>query len=115
MPAFVKTKYESDSGDVHPIRLQPDTLTAAGTIPAGAVTNNIAADMRKGKRRYGIGPRGVSASRTVGTAPDTFKRRVFIPVLTKADYGTGQYAVGGQITYKGQTYTVDSIVPEDIN
>ena len=112
MPAYSKTKYEADNGQVHPIRLQPDTLTAAGSVPAGGVTSPISADIRKSKREYGLGPRGVSASRTVGTAPDTFKKRIFIPVLVKADYASGSFIPGGQITYKGQSYTIDSLIPE---
>ena len=114
MAAFVRTKYQATNGDIHPIRIQPDTLLAAGSPPVGAFTSSVSADVRKGVREYGLGPRGVSASITVGTAPNTFKRRIFIPVLTPGANGFGGYSVGGEITYKGQTYVIDSLVPERV-
>lgn len=112
MPAKVKSKYEADNGDIHPIRLNPDTLAAAGSVPAGAYTSSLSADVRKGKREYGLGPRGVIISRTIGTAPDTFKRYAFIPVLSSANYDSGVFVVGGAITYKTIAHVVESLVPE---
>lgn len=112
MVAFSKSKYQSDALNIHPIRLLPDTLEAAGPVPAAAVNVSISADIIKGKRQYGLGPRGVRASKVFGVAPNTFKKYIFIPVLSKASWGAGNFVVGGEITYKTDTWVIESLTPE---
>lgn len=115
MAANVNTKYESDSGDIHPIRLRPDTNAVVGTAPAGAVNNNIRVKVSKGSRQFGIKPRGVVISRTRGTAPDTFQVTQFIPVLSASAFGNSPFSLGSTISYKGVSWTVVSLKSEDIN
>jgi len=114
MPAFVRAKYQADNADIHPIRLKPETLAAAGAQPAGETTSSISADVRKGKRKFGLGPRGVVIALTVGTAPDTFSRYAFIPVLGAASFNNPPFVTGGTIDYKGASWTVVSLVPETV-
>ena len=113
MVAFVQTKYEADSGDIHGIRLTPDYSAAAGTAPTGDVNNSIKVKVSKTNREFGIRPRGVRLSRTVGTAPDTFKKYAFLPVLGAVEFAGAGFAIGTTITIGGIDYTVIAKVPED--
>lgn len=113
MVAKVTSKYEDEAGDIHPIFLTPDSLAAAGAVPAGALTSQVKAKVSKSKREFGLGPRGVRISRTFGTAPDTFKKSRFIPVLTASAFGVTPFIVGATITYQGAAWTVTGTQPED--
>jgi len=51
--AFTRTRYRADSGDTHPIRVQPETLTAAfgataNSAPTDAIDNPISAKVSNG-------------------------------------------------------------------
>jgi hypothetical protein len=113
MVAFSNTKYESDSGDIHPLRISPTVLGAAGTPPTGAVSNSIKVKVSKTNRSYGIRPRGVRLSRTVGTDPDTFKRYKFIPVLTPTAFNGASFALNGTVSINSVVWTITGKVPED--
>lgn len=113
MVARTQTKYESDSGDIHFIALSPDFATAAGTPPTGAINNDIKAKVSKSNREYGIRPRGVRLSRTIGTAPDTFKKYTFLPVLTPTAFGGAGFQLGATVTIGTTDYVVVSRNPED--
>lgn len=99
MAAFVFTKYESDDGNVHPIKMSPEKAALAGTAPAGTITSSVKAKVTKGAREYGLKPRGIVLSRTFGTAPDTFTKSVFIPRLT--DVALDDILVDDTATYDG--------------
>lgn len=104
MPALVRTKYESDGLDVHAMRITPASsaaIDAPANEPAGAVNSPIKVKISKGKREFGISPRGVTISKTFGVAPDTFQRTAFLPVLTAAAFASAAYALNAVITYKG--------------
>lgn len=108
-----KAKYESDLGTVHVIRLRDVTVGVGGAEPTGAVTSPIIVKTSKSKREVGIRPRGVVIGIDVGTAPNTFVRYAFIPVLTKAAYDGANFQLGSPITYKAGTWEVISRSPED--
>jgi hypothetical protein len=107
MPALVRTKYESESGAIHSISLNPATNLIVGAAPAGAVTSPIKAKISKGTKEYGLRPRGVTIAKTFGVAPDTFTRTAFIPVLSKTVFATAAYQLNAVLTYKG---TADWII-----
>lgn len=101
--AFVKTKYEADNGEIHPCKVQPETLAAnlgsVNAAPAGAVTIGIKARSTGGNRAYGIKMRAVSV-RFTGAVPDDYEpgQILRIPVMTlavfnaiEADVTTGTY------------------------
>lgn len=113
MPAQVRTKYEGNNGTIYAIRMSPDYAAKAGTAPTGAVSSPIAAKISKGNKQFGIRPRGVGLARTVGTAPDTFTKNSFLPVLTKAEIDTPAFAPGATIVIGANTWTVVSQIPED--
>lgn len=113
MAARTNTKYESDEGTIHPISLTANFATAAGTPPAGAVNSSIKAKVTKSNREAGLRPRGVRLFRTLGTAPDTFKRYAFLPVLTAAGLASATFAPGATITIGTVAWTVSTRVQED--
>lgn len=113
MTARTVTKYEADLGSIHSISLTPDYAAAAGTPPTGDVNNDIKPKVSKTNREFGLRPRGVSLSRTLGTAPDTFKKYAFLPVLTSTDFNGTSYAPGATVTIGGTAWTVVTRVPED--
>lgn len=113
MPAYTSTKYEADNGDIHGILLSPDKAAVAGTAPTGDTSSPVKVKVSKSNREFGIRPRGVRLSRIIGTAPDTFKKYAFLPVLTPADYATSAFAIGAEITIGGVVWVVASKEGED--
>jgi hypothetical protein len=111
--AFSTSKYESDEGNIHPIRIKTERLAAAGTAPTGAITSNAYAKISKTNREFGIRPRGVRLARTLGTAPLTFKRYAFVPVLTGEVWDGAAYDPGETLAVDGVDWQVVARVPED--
>lgn len=104
------TKYESDTGEIHPIIIDDATTTAVGTPPAGAVTNNIKAKVSRSKREFGLRPRGLRLGRRLGTAPDTFIKYAFCPILTPTAFAA--IAVDDDLLYRGANYKVIAKIGE---
>lgn len=113
MAAFTDTKYESDAGTIHSIRLTSGYATAAGAAPSGAVNSNIKVKVTKTGREFGIRPRRVSLSRTVGTGDTAFRKRATLPVLTKTVFDGTTMAPGQTVTIGANTWTIVSKQPED--
>lgn len=108
--AFRNKKYEADSGDIHPIRISSGYEAFVGAEPSGDIDNNIKAKVTKTNREFGLRPRLVVVSRTVGTGANTFKRYARIPMLTQQAYD--DFAV--PVTINGNQF--DTLVgkePED--
>lgn len=113
MVANAVVKYESNSGQIYQLSLNPDRAAAAGTEPTGGVTSDIKAKVSKSNREFGIRPRGVRLSRVVGTAPDTFRKYSFLPVLTPVAFATADFQLGATITIGGVVWTVVVRIGED--
>lgn len=109
---FVTTKYEDDQGLIHPIRVQPEGAAINGTPPAGNIDTNVSAQVGGSRRSYGCHARGVRLVRTVGTAPNTFKRYNFYPVLTPTAFGS--ITKGQEFTIDGTAWTVQDTVNEKL-
>lgn len=112
MAAQTRTKYESDGGLVHPIRMSPEKAALAGTAPTGAVDSSVSAMISKGNSEFGIRPRGVTLSYTVGTGATAYSKSVFLPVLTETAYDSAAFAIDATITYKGIACKVSAKVAE---
>jgi len=110
---FTTTKYESDDGIIHPIRINSTRVAAAGTAPAGAVTSNAYAKISKSNREFGIRPRGVRLVRTLGTGDLAFKKYSFLPVLTSTAWDANTFDPGATVTIDETAWTVAARVPED--
>lgn len=104
--AFSVTKYEADSDEIHPIRVQPETVAAfANAAPAGEVTSSISAVVSLTRRQKGLRPRYVSCKFS-GALPDGYQAGTIyrIPILTKAIYDG--LNVGGTGTYLGNPVVI---------
>lgn len=113
MVARLDTKYESDAGTIHRLLLSPDFGAAAGTAPTGAIDSEVRPKITKGNTEFGLRPRGVRLSVTVGTSPNTFKKYAFLPVLTPTAFGSATFALGATVSVGGVDYTVVGRLPED--
>jgi hypothetical protein len=104
---FTISKYAASYGDadqIHPIRIQPETLTAsiggtANSAPAGAVNNPIQCRSAGGKRQIGLAARYIvikfpATGQPAGYAPSGTTR---IPALTETFYNAA--TKGTAITY----------------
>lgn len=110
--SFNSYKYESDLGIVLLVRMTPERFAAAGDEPtADAIEAYVKTS--KGSREFGVKPRGVKIYREVGTAPNTFKKYSFLPVLTATSYGSDDYAKDATLVIDGVTWTVVSRKDED--
>ena len=115
---YTISKYETDNGDVVPIKLQPETLTAtlggtANAAPAGAISPGFpSADVSRSKRAIGIHARTVSVKITTpatGYADNTLVR---IPVPNPTVYDG--VSKGDAVTCEAGTGTVAGKSPEFI-
>lgn len=114
MARTVETKYETDSGTIVRIRVGESAAgQAKNTAPAGAVSDRalFAFSSNPGsKRKKELNARGLILGRDVGTAPDQFVRRTFMPVLTPTAFDS--YAIGEAVTIDAIAYTVRDFVNE---
>lgn len=92
--AFVRSRYESDAGTVHPIRVQPETIamTLGGTangVPAGAVNSGISARVSGGRRQLGLTARKVTIAFVAGDVPEGYLEgsTISLPWLNPATFG----------------------------
>lgn len=113
---FSRSRYEADNDDIHPIRVQPETLSAslgggANAAPTGAVTVGISARTSQSARAFGLRPRSVSLAWTA-TPPTGYDERgtLRIPILTKARFDA--IVVGSTGTYLDTGVTVIGKSPE---
>ena len=116
--AFELTRYEADSGLIHPIKVQEETLTAnfggANTPPAGETDTDISAKVSKGNREYGLRPRLITV-RFSAAPPTGYKAEQLyrIPILTPARWAAVNKGTTG--TYLGTAAVVVSKSGEDTN
>lgn len=115
--AFVRSKYESDEGSIHPIKVQPETLSAtlggANSPPAADTDTDISARVTGGNRELGLRARSVSVKFTA-TPPDGYKEdQVYrIPILTPARWDAITKSTTG--TYLGVACQVVGKTPENV-
>lgn len=92
--AFTLTRYEDDKGNIHPIRVQPETITmslgaGSNSPPADPVDTESYVRATGGKRRYGILARRVALAWTAAP-PAGYKAGslVVVPILSSALWNT---------------------------
>lgn len=110
MPKF---KYLADSGRIHQGVMDADRIAIAGSEPTDPADSNIRVKISKSNREYGLRPRGVRLARTIGTAPDTFVKYSFLPVLNGGDFDSPAFGLGQTKTYGGNTWEIIAKVNED--
>lgn len=106
MAVFTDTLYEADGGEIHKIRLSPESAAEAGTPPMGPATSDITAKVTKANAEFGIRPRNVRLSRTVGTGATAFREYKTLPVLTPTAFALPAFSIGATITIGGVTWTI---------
>ena len=109
MARFKRSKYKSDSGRIHPIRIRQATYTTVqGTEPTGDINDEIPAKISRSKRAFGLRPRGVVIARTRGTGEDTFTEYARLPVLDPEDFNsaTGGWVTHTNVSYKGVSWEI---------
>jgi predicted GTPase len=122
---FVKSSYEEDNGTIHPIKVQPETISASlggapNTVPsatgAGVVKSKISAKVSKTNKEIGLRPRMVAITYPPvdGSQPDGYDvgATLRIPVLNKETWDA--LSEGDPATYLGKSGTISSTIPESI-
>lgn len=101
---FKAVSYTTDAGTVGRIRMskQAQDYVGQGALNTAIDDSNVFAFASNpgSKRKKALNARGIILTREVGTAPNTFLRRTFIPITTKAaldliTVGTAVPAYGG--------------------
>lgn len=117
--SFIRSIYETNSGDFARIRVQPETeLATDGTTPndaaAGPVNLPVAAKISRGNREYGILPRRIGVVFETGNEPAGYEAGnvIYIPALTRAFFDAVD--VDQQITYLNSNANVVSKLEENI-
>lgn len=113
---FTNTKYQASYGDgtnVHPIRVQPETITAsiggtANTAPTAAQSNPIQCRVSGSKRSIGLIARSVALQAPATGQPTGYKPLGItrIPALTETFYNAA--TKGATCTYLGVAFVVVS-------
>jgi hypothetical protein len=105
MPSFVLSKYESDAGTVHPVKVQPSTITAWNAAPTAAY-NAPQVRVSGGKRRIGIKCRSVALAQNIGAAVNGFQpiRVIRVPVLDPTAFEA--LDIGETVTYNTTSWRV---------
>lgn len=106
---FTISKYEADSGEIHPIRVQPETLLlnvgAVNAEAAGTLSSEISVKARKGKREFGIGARTVTFKFTAAPPTDYAANQIYtMPILTPDTWDAAIKGTTG--TYLGSAIQV---------
>lgn len=117
--AFTTSKYEASYGDeIHPIRVQPETIAAqigsvANAAPSGDATSPISCSVSRSNRQIGLRARLVRLTYTAENAPDGYDDRggiITIPALTETFYDAA--IKGTPATYLTKTMSVSGRSPE---
>jgi hypothetical protein len=110
---FVRTGYESDSGKVYSIKVQPETLTSWNT---GTPTNPTEETSAHATNRKGVGMFARQVSLKWSGNPPVPPNNYFpygtirVPVLTKADFQA--LGLGQSVQYLGASAIVTGFIPE---
>lgn len=112
--AFQYSTYETDDGDdIHPIKIQPETLalsmnSATNAAPTGDKTSAISANATGSLRQNGLNARRVRI-RFGNTPPTGYKPNsiITLPVLRKSTFDTMiEQGRGTEGTYLGAAVTL---------
>lgn len=112
---FKAVSYTTDAGTVVRIRLsaQAQTIAGQGAINTTIDDANIFAFASNpgSRRKKALNARGLVLSRSVGTAPNTFNRKTFVPITTVA--ALNAIAINTAVpSYGGQAWVVANKISE---
>lgn len=112
---FKYVPYTTDAGTVVQLRIsaQAQAFTGQGALTAAIDDPNVYAYASNpgSRKKKQLNARGVVLGRTVGTAPNEFVRRTFVPIVTQA--ALAAIAVNTAVpAYGGQAWTVKAKISE---
>jgi hypothetical protein len=110
---FLLSKYETDDGDILPIRIQPETLTVADNAEPEGGADGPFVKVSGSKRSYGVHPRKITLSRSVGSADyGTAKAYARVVMLTPTPFDDA--VIGSTVAYAGVDWVIASKTNESI-
>lgn len=117
--AFTQTFYEALSGDIHVVKVQPETLAAsfsgiANDAPAGPATSNFWAKISKGNTEYGLRPRAVRFRWDAGQTPAGYQEGQTQIIHVMQNNVFNGITVNSVATYLGGTGTITGKLPENL-
>lgn len=114
---FISSKYQTDEENVHPCRIQEETLGfisggIANAAPVAPINREASARMSSSQKRKGVNARTVRIRFT--TAPDEYKQDsiLTVPILDKTNWDG--YKIGTACTYLSTAGTIIGKSPEGI-
>ncbi len=107
---YTRAKYERDDLKIVPIRVQPETITAVGGEPTGAINERGRAKVGGSRRTYGLHARGMRLARDFGTGDNKGTRYNFLPILSTTAFAT--FTEGETVTYGGFDWQIIELVSE---
>lgn len=120
--AFVESSYANGlNGDIHPIRIQPETLTlniggTANAAPAGAINSELRAFSSSRRRRGAVNARKVGLLITAGGVNEyEVGSTLYVPVLQPETLAAYLLPAGQTGTYNGATVRVIGSSAERVN
>lgn len=116
--SFVQSKYESDRGSVHQIKLQPETVFASvggqtNDPPSSVVNSPFAAEVNRGAKSYGLRPRYVNVA-FKDTPPTGYQPYTTLKISILDPDTFSLISTGDAVTYNGGTGAVTSKAAESI-
>ncbi len=105
---YKKAKYETDDGNIHPIRVQPETVTTENPEPTGGITNDPYVRVSGSKRAYGIKARHATYALQIGDDAPYNGGSVYARVPYLLASALIALNIGSTITYQGKAWTVIS-------
>ena len=110
---FLLSKYETNDGLILPIRIQPETLTVAENVEPGGGADGPFVKVSGSKRSYGVHPRKITLSRSVGAADyGSAKAYARVVILTSAAWAAA--VIGATVAYAGVDWVIASKTAESI-
>lgn len=122
--SFLNTGYETNTDVIHPIRVQPETLSltlnsVSNAAPTTAIATSVPSAKVSGSRRaIGVNARLVRVRITDGTPPDGYVVGgvITLPVLTQVAFAAYAKGTTGTYTLNGTAYAIEFVgkTPETI-
>lgn len=112
---FTNVSYTTDAGTVGRIRMssQAQGIAGQGSLTTTVTDSNLFAFAQNpgSRRKRQLNARGIVLGRTVGTAPNTFVRRTFVPITTVT--ALNALTVGAAVAaYGGFAWTIQRKIGE---
>lgn len=111
---FTRASYETNGGVVHPIRVQPETITAENPSGPAVTTSDNYARVSGSKRAYGVKARFITLARKIGSDADYSGATVYIRIPVFLATAWIAFDVNGIVALNGFDWTIASKTDESI-